>query len=328
VAASFSLFLIFYVKYSSWMMLSVIPVICIYLLFIRPVQTIRRSGLLALLSLALIGLLFLVYKDIIITQLNFLVEYQKPGLKRWSESYVSTFLFQIHPFITVAALLSFFVAIRKMDFRFIIICFLLLLFLFMQVKRIRYTLPVFPMFALMAAYGMGTIQSKALKKHILYSIVGTSFVVAHLGFLPLLKSLGVQNLQEAGRYLNSINAASVRVVSIAGENAVVNPDLGIPVLDIYTDKKLYYEKKVTSPQALERVQASPLRFTWEFPMPAYYFLSKGALPVDGLVIISDDPDRAMPESVESEISRYPVRKIFQQSSNIFQHQTFITMYHK
>ena len=328
VAASFSLFLIFYVKYSSWVLLTVIPVIYACFIFQKPVQTMRRGGAIALLSFVFIGILFLLYKDIFMEQLNFLVEYQKPGLKRWSESYVSTFLFQVHPFITAAALLSFVVAARKMDFRFIIVCFLLLLFLFLQVKRIRYTLPIFPMLALMAAYGIGEIQNKALKKHIIFSVVGTSFVVAFVGFLPLLKSLGVQNLQKSGMYLNTLSAASFEVVSFAGENAVVSPDLGVPVLDIYTDKKLFYEKKQISPEKMERAQTSPLRFTWEYPLPQYYSLAEEDKTVDGLVIISDDPGRPMPEAVENKISQYPHRKTFQQSSNIFQYQTFITVYHK
>ena len=328
VVACFSMFLIFYVKYSSWIMLTVIPVIYAYFIFKNPVQTIRRGGVLALLSLMLIGILFVMYKEIFMEQLNFLVEYQKPGLKRWSESYISTFLFQVHPFITVAALFSLIVAVRKMDFRFIIVSFLFLVFLFMEVKRIRYTLPIFPMIALMAAYGIRVIQSKALKKHIVFSIVGTSFVVAFVGYLPLLKSLGVQNLQEAGKYLNTLPAASVEVVSFAGENAVVNPDLGVPALDIYTDKKLFYNKTQISPQNIERVRTSPLRFTWEYPQPKYYSLGEKDKTVDGLVIISDDPSRPMPETVENKISQYPVRKTFQQSSYIFKHQTFITVYHK
>jgi hypothetical protein len=328
VVASFSLFLIFYVKYSSWIMLTVIPVICVYFIFKNPMKTVRRCGALALLSLVFIGFLFMMYQDIFMDQINFLVEYQKPGLKRWSESYVSTFFFQTHPFITAAALFSFIVAARKMDFRFIIICFLVLLFLFMQVKRIRYTLPVFPMFALMAAYGIGTIQSKILKKHIVFSVVGTSFVVAFIGFLPLLKSLGVQNLQQSGKYLNTLSVDSFEVISFAGEDAVVNPDLGVPVLDIYTDKKLFYEKKQISPQVVERAKTSPLRFTWEYPMPEYYSRPPKDKIFDGLVMISDDPNRPMPESARKKIFKFPVHKIFQQSSNIFQHQTYITVYHK
>ena len=326
--ASFSLFLVFFVKYSSWVLLTVIPVVYAYFLFQNPLQTVRRGGVLALLSLFFIGIVFVMYKDIFMDQINFLVEYQKPGLNRWSESYVSTFLFQVHPFISAAALLSFLVAARKMDFRFIIICFLLLLFLFMQVKRIRYTLPIFPMFALMASYGIGVIQNKTIKKHIVFSVVATSFAVAFMGFMPLLKSLGVQNLQEAGRYLNTLSVERVEVVSFAGENAVVNPDLVVPVLDIYTDKKLFYKKKQTNPQILERAQASPLRFTWEFPMPEYYSMENEPKTVDGLVIIADTQSQSLPESIGNKISLYPVRKTFQQSSNIFQHQTFITVYHK
>jgi hypothetical protein len=328
VAASFSLFLVFYVKYSSWMLLAVTPVIFAYLISQNPVQTMRRGGVIALLSLVFIGILFVLYRDIFMGQISFLVEYQKPGLNRWSESYVSTFFFQVHPFITTAVLFSFIVAARKMDFRFIIICFLLLLFFFMQVKRIRYTLPIFPMIALMAAYGIAVIQNKAIKKHIVFSVVGTSFAVAFIGFLPLLKSLGVQNLQEAGKYLNTLSAERFEVMSFAGKDAAVNPDLGVPVLDIYTEKKLFYEKKQISSQVLERAQASPLRFTWEFPMPEYYSLENEPKTVDGLVIITDTQNQPMPEVIENKIYQYPVRKKFQKSSNIFQHQTFITVYHK
>jgi hypothetical protein len=328
VAACLSLFLVFYVKYSSWIMLTIIPVICAYFVFKNPVKTLRRCGVLALLSFTFIGILFVIYQDIFIGQISFLIDYQRPGLKRWSESYVSTFFFQTHPFITAAALFSFLVAVRKIDFRFIIISFLVLLFLFMQVKRIRYTLPIFPMLALMAAYAMGTIKSKALLKHLVFSVVGSSFVVAFVGFLPLLKSLGVQNLQKSGKYLNALSAESFEVVSFAGEDAVVNPDLGVPGLDIYTDKNLFYEKKQISSQIIKRTKTSPLRFTWEYPVPEYYSGASKGKVFDGLVIISDDLSRPMPESVNKKVSQYPSHKIFQQSSNIFQHQTFIAVYHK
>lgn len=329
IAASFALFLVFYAKFSSWVLLTVMPVICGYYLLQQPKQTIRRGGALAMLSLIFIGVLFLLYKEIFLDQVAFLVEYQKPGLKRWSESYVSTFLFQMHPLITVAALFSFVAAVRKMDFRFIIISFLVLLFLFMGVKRIRYTLPLFPMLALMAAYGLeAAIQNKGLRKHLIFSIVGTSFVIAFLGFLPLLKSLGVQNLQQAGRYLNALSVEHMEVVSFAGENAAVSPDMAVPVLDIYTRKNLWYKKQPAGTEILEKAQNAPLRFTWEYPLPQYYSAPDKNQTADGLVVISDDPDRPLPESVENEIKQYPVRTKFHQSSNIFQHQTFVTVYHK
>ena len=328
ILAALALFLVFYVKYSTWLLLTLIPIIYAYFVFMNPSQTIRRGIILALLTLVLVGTVFFIYKDILGPQLDFLIEYQKPGLQRWSEGYVSTFLFQIHPIITAAGLFAFWAAARKTDFRFIIISFLLLLFLVMQIKRIRYTMPVFPMLALMAAYGLGEIQNKKLIKHIVFSVAATSFVIAFMGFLPFLKTLGVQNLQAAGNYLNSIPAANVEIISLAGDNAVVNPATSVPVLDIYTDKKLLYEYEPISQEILERTEASPLRFTWEFPLPDYYFLKSETKDVEALVIISEVPNPILPPNIEKKISRYPFQKIFQQSSHIFQHQTFVTVYHK
>jgi len=328
VLAAFTLVLVFYAKYSTWMLLTVIPVIYAYFIFKNPARTLRRGILLALVALFFIGLLFLVYKDIFIPQIEFLIEYQKPGLKRWSESYISTFFFQIHPLITVAAVFSFFAAARKMDFRYIIISFLLLLFLIMQVKRIRYTIPAFPMLALMAAYGIKEIQNRDLIKQVIFSIVGTAFIVAFWGFLPFLKTLGVQNLQATGKYLDTLSLTNIEVVSLAGENAVVNPETAVPVLDIYTHKKLLYAQKPVSPQILEKAKTSPLRFTWEFPLPEYYLQETGGKAVEGVVIISDDLNLTLPQDIENIISQYPNTKIFQQSSYIFKHQSFVTVYHK
>ena len=326
--AGFALFLVFYVKYSTWMLLTLIPIIYAYYIRLNPVQAFRRGFVLAGMALFMIGALFLIYKDILVPQLGFLLEYQKPGLDRWSETYVSTFLFQIHPFITAAALYAMFTALRKCDFRFIIVSFLLLLFLFMQVKRIRYTIPIFPMLALMAAYGMGEIKNNKLIKHIVFSVVSTAFVVAFWGFLPLLKTLGVQNLQAAGHYINTIPGTNVEVISLAGDKAAVNPAAAVPVLDIYTKKNLVYDFKPASPEILARVKTAPLRFTWELSLPDYYSHKPGTKELDALVIISDDPELNVPQNSENKIILYPFKKRFNQSSNIFQHQTFVTVYHK
>jgi len=326
--AALALFLVFYVKYSTWLLLTLIPVIYLYFIAINPVQAIKRGFATALLAGVMIGIFFLLYRDILVPQLDFLVEYQKPGLNRWGESYISTFLFQIHPFITAAALFAVLTAIRKIDFRFLIISFLLILFFIMQMKRIRYTIPAFPMVALMAAYGLEEIQNKKLTKQVVLSVVATSFVLAYMGFLPFLKTLGVNNLQAAGRYINSIPGTNVEVVSFAGEKAAVNPATAVPVLDIYTDKKLVYAYEPVSREVLERVRTAPLRFTWELPLPEYYLPGPGTKNIDALVIISDDLKRTVPQDLENKISRYPFQEQFNQSSNVFQYQTFVTVYHK
>jgi hypothetical protein len=328
ILAALALFLVFYAKYSTWMLLTLIPVIYLYFMWLNPARTLRRGVMQALLALVMIGTVFFAYRNILLPQLDFLVEYQKPGLNRWGESYISTFLFQVHPFITAAALLGILAAIKKVDFRFLLISFLLLLFLLMQVKRIRYTVPVFPLLALMAAYGLGVIQNKTVIKQVVLSVVVTSFVLAFTGFLPLLKSLGVQNLQAAGHYVNTLSGSSIEVISFAGENAVVNPVTSIPILDIYTDKKIVADYDPVSPEVLERVKTAPLRFTWEFPLPDYYLPKPGVQKIDALVIITDDPGRPLEQEIKNKISLYPMQKTFKQSSHIFQHQTYVMVYHK
>jgi hypothetical protein len=328
VLACLSLFWVFYVKYSTWLLLMLLPIIYVYFIYKNPTQAIKRGFALAMLTLVMIGTFFFMHKDIFIPQLGFLIEYQKPGLRRWGESYISTFLFQIHPFISVAALFAIWPAIRKMDFRFLIVSFLLLLLLFMGVKRIRYSIPIFPMLALMAAYGMGEIQNKKIIKHVVFSVVGTSFVVAFWGFLPFLKTLGVQNLQSAGHYVNSIAGTNVEVVSLGGGDAVVNPATAVPILDIYSSKNLVYEYEPVGAETLERYKTSPLRFTWEFPLPEYYSPDAKTKDFGALVIISDNPNRTVPQDIENKISVYPVQKKFYQSSKIFQHQTYVSVYHK
>jgi hypothetical protein len=104
----------------------------------------------------------------------------------------------------------------------------------------------------------------------------------------------------------------------------------VPVLDIYTRKTLVYEYEPIPPEVLERVKSAPLRFTWELSLPGYYSPKSGTKNknIDALVIISDDLKRPQPQDIQNKASLYPLQKKFNQSSNIFQHQTFVTVYHK
>ncbi len=102
--SSVALFLAFFSKYSTWMMLSVLAVIFVVYLRMEAKTTIKRAGAIALVSLLLIGVAIIFKYDVVSEQIRLLMSYQRPGLRRWGESFTSTFLFQIHPFITVAAL--------------------------------------------------------------------------------------------------------------------------------------------------------------------------------------------------------------------------------
>ncbi len=130
----------------------------------KRLEIFSRGLSIALIAAIFIGVVFLYKYDVFRDQLRLLIDYQKPGLGRWQESFVSTFFFQIHPFITLAALYSAYAAIRKKDLRYAVIAWLVLLVVLMQIKRIRYIIMVFPMLALMAAYGIHEIREKEYKK--------------------------------------------------------------------------------------------------------------------------------------------------------------------
>ena len=145
--------------------------------------------------------------DVILGQLELLQSYQVPGLRRWEESFTSTFLFQIHPFITGAALFSAYAAFKQRDARYAIILWLPLLLVLLEIKRIRYLLPVFPMLALMASYGLREIATGKSGNTVVLCIVASSMVLMVFGFLPFAQKASAANLKQAGEYLDSLQAA-------------------------------------------------------------------------------------------------------------------------
>jgi hypothetical protein len=329
LGAALSVFFVLGAKYSTWLLLSVMPVIFAWFFFKDPLRTTRKGAAIVLFVVVFSGALFFYYQEVMVEQIQFLITYQKPGLKRWEESYVSTFLFQVHPFITAGAFFSIIVAVAKKDWKYIIISYLVLLLIFMQVKRIRYTLPVFPMVALMAAYGLQEIKNRKVMQHLVFSVVGTSLAVAMFFYLPFMQTMGAQNLQAAGKYLDGLQAATAEVITFAGEKPVLNPAISVPLLDIYTQKGLYYIGRVPSHKELEKAKTSPLRFTWEYPIPEYYRLDGNPTKQPGaIVIVADDSTSALTPDQQEKIAGLNQSKTFQKTSGVFQHQTFVTVYHK
>ncbi|MEK6771812.1 MAG: glycosyltransferase family 39 protein, partial [Pseudomonadota bacterium] len=103
-------------KYSAWPMLAAALAAILLIQRRQPAMVVRAGAVIAGGGLAL-GIYIVAAQDVVAAQLALLHDYQAPGLGRWRESLASTFLFQIHPFVTVAALLSLFVAWRRRDLR-------------------------------------------------------------------------------------------------------------------------------------------------------------------------------------------------------------------
>ena len=328
--SAIALFMAFFSKYSIWLMLSVLLII--YIVYIMNKsghrnRYIYRGGLVALIAGLLIGIVVFLKFDVISGQIKFLQEYQMPGLKRWEESFVSTFVFQIHPFITSAALYSFYVAFKKRDLRYAIISWLIILVFVLQIKRIRYIIMVFPMLALMASYGLQGIRDKGMRRFIIACAVMSSLVVTIFVYLPFLEKMSAVNLKNAGQFLNSLKIEKVEVFTLPQRKSAANPAVSVPILDLSTDKNISY--KYEKPPLKEWVQKSSIRFTWEYENPEYYTMGiKGSGNADAVVVISDSADQPLPDYVRQRLEGYHISRVFMTVTGIFRYRTIVTVYEK
>jgi 4-amino-4-deoxy-L-arabinose transferase-like glycosyltransferase len=311
-------------KYSAWVLLSVLPATGVVHRRARP-GALRTGAAIALASAALVAAVVLPRRGAYAEQLALLASYQAPGLGRWGEGFASTFLFQIHPFVTVAALLSVGMAIRRRDARYVVVVWPVLLLAVLRVQRVRYWIPAFPMLALMAAYGLRALPRPEIRRHVVACAAATSLVVASHGFLRFLERTSAANLQAAGAYLDTLDEPEAEVVLLSRPDAEVNAEVSVPILDLFTTKKLVHEPAEASAQARERARDSPLRFTWEWRAPPFY-APRGEPERAALVVVSDVPDPALPGAVASRVEGRPPPRVFAADEGVFAHRTFVRVY--
>lgn len=327
-SSSAAVFFAFYSKYSTWMMLSVLVVVfLVYLKADHPGRraVIHRGVAIAAVSAVLIGFIFLSKLDVFSEQIRLLMSYQKPGLKRWGESFASTFFFQIHPFITLSALYSFYLAFKKRDLKYAIISWLVILLLFFQIKRIRYTVPLFPMVALMASYGLARIKRKEIRRFVVCCVLFSSLTLSLFAYLPFTRQMSAVNLKKAGEFLDGIDEKTIEVYVLPQRESDVNPAVAVPILDLHTGKRITYRHDPSFFPPGEGTEASSLRFTWEYKNPEYYekMRAEGSRAV---VVISDREGDGPAEDSENRMSGFRLIKTFSASEGIFQFQTFVSVY--
>ena len=128
VLTSIAIILAFFSKFSTWLMLSVVPLI--FFIYIKKDRgKIKTALAVSALAASFILIILILKIGVLSVQFELLNTFQRPGLSGWSESYFSTFFFQIHPLVTLAAIYSVYVAWRKKDQNFAIISWLLVLML-------------------------------------------------------------------------------------------------------------------------------------------------------------------------------------------------------
>lgn len=310
------------VKYSNWLWLSVLAIVLVLRLHEGATFALSRTSWVIGGAMLLLALVAWSMRELMLSQLRLLHDWQWPVFSHWRESMLSTFLFQTHPFIAAAALASFPIAWQRRDARYAIIVWLPALALTLGVTRSRYLLPLLPLLALLAAYGLNRISDNGVRKFIVLCIVASALLVAVFGFRPFLMHTSAANLQRAGAYLDSMNAASGEVVTLPQLTASINPALSVALLDYYTAKHLIYrpEPVVVPPGA----ETSPLRFSWVQNTPGYYRDPAGHADVV-LVIASETAQFA---TVEPRLAGagYGLAGEFVVSERVFGYQTMVKVF--
>lgn len=325
VAAPAAIMLAMLSKYSVWLMLSVIPVIVLMHLDRDRRSVLKRAAGIGLATFLLAGTVALMKYDVVSAQLKLLGSYQWPGLARWEESHISTFFFQVHPFVTVAALCSVGVALARRDHRYAIVAWMLLLVVTLGIKRARYIVIALPMLALMAAYALREIADGRMRRFVVSSAVVSALVTAVFGYLPLLKGMTAGNLMAAGERLDALEVDRVEVFTLPQERSIANPAVLVPILDLYTGKRIVYrDGGLTAPSA-QAIATLPLRFTWEFATPPFYAPGPSR-PGDAVAVIASRAGQALPDRIVARITGMQPSGTFAVPDRIFKFKTFIHLY--
>ena len=228
--------------------------------------------------------------------------------------------------ITIAAIYSVYEAFRKKDLKFLIIFWLLFLIVLFQIRRSRYVMVIFPMLTLMASYGLQKIKTLEIRRYIASCIVGVSLVVAIFAYLPFLQTMGLVNCKYAGMFLDSVHAEKAEVFTIPSAKSAVNPSIAVPILDLFTDADILYRQDKDFSLPFEKIEKSPLRFTWEYKNPAYYIKDDKDSGKDAIVIISNRTNKLLPNRIKRKIKGYKKTRVFNTSTGIFRYSPVVTIY--
>lgn len=326
--SSLALFFTAFTKYSTLPMLSVLAVVLAVYARKDPGAALRRSAAVLLLSGFMITVVVLLKFGVFVEQIRLLRSFQQPGLTRWGESFFSTFFFQIHPFISLAAAYALVAAIRDKDWKFAIISWLVALIFVFVVRRIRYVLPVFPLVALMGAYGLRRVEVKGVRRFVVFVIVFFSLITSFFAYRPFARSMSAENLKEAGEYLNAGGIEAVEVMIRPPKDPVANLSVSVPLFDLYVKKSIlyrYYPELFPSP---DDVATNSLRFTWEYRNPEYYSGDLMENDKTALVVISGEAEGVFSPALQKRTRGYRLSKSFVIASDPFLYKTFVDIYTK
>ncbi len=316
VASGLSVSLTLLSKYSAWPMLTILPILAVAL----PGKALRVGLSVALVTAVTVAPFFLAKAGVVVQQVELLFSFQWGGLSRWQESPVSTFFFQVHPFVTVLAVAGLGLGLKRRDIRLLVPVWGVVLVGLFQIDRIRYLLPLFPLLALTAGYGLQTIRDPVVRRFASCCVVATSLVITLSAYLPFLKGTSMMNLARAGAYLDTLGSGPVEVSlrpQVSSSGATVP---ALPMLDLFTRRQLFTREPWPAPAAPPGY--IPLRFTWEMRKPAFY-APPAASDHAPLVIIASRTHDLSGESDRATSGPEAIR--FDQHASYFRFKTLVSV---
>jgi hypothetical protein len=254
-------------------------------------------------------------------QLALLAGFQWEGLRRWVESYPSTFLFQTHPLLAAAALAALWRGWRERDRRVLVAAALPLVLFALGARRSRYLIPVFPMIALLAARGLDALPGRA-RRFAALAAAGFSLVTVFAVYLPFLAWVNTANLQAAGHFLDERKVAAAEVTALAAPGVAINPEVAVPLLDYHTAARLLVRSTAQPHPPPEELRASSFRFTWEQRLPSWYRDSAPVQSGVAQVLIAGDPDAGIPPELVQKVGVRMPDGVFARDA-IFRYRTFV-----
>jgi len=219
------------------------------------------------------------------------------------------------------------VAVKKRDYRYAIVCWMLLLLLALGAERIRYLLVAFPMLALMAGYAVAEIGNARVRRHVVSCALTAMLVTAAFAYLPFLQRTSAVNLQQAGEHLDTVASERVEVFALPQKWSEVNPAIAVPILDIYTDKTVALHADAGMPARPDSIETSPVRFTWDYDSTRYLAAGDGPRGQEAtVVVISADSRQPLPERLKRRLAGHRLSEEFAATDRVFRYKTIVKVY--
>jgi hypothetical protein len=322
-AAALAIAAAFLAKYSTWVLLCGAFGIVLLLEALRGRWAAVVRGIAVAAAGALAPALYALAKpELVRRQLALLADFQWEGLRRWVESYPSTFLFQAHPLLAVAALAALWQGWRARDRRVLVAAALPLVLFALGARRSRYLLPAFPMIALLASRGLETLPGRA-RRFVTLAAVGFSLVTVFAVYLPFLRWVNTANLLEAGRFLDERGIAAAEVTVVPAPGVSINPEVAVPLLDYHTAARIVVRGPTPPRPPQDQLRTASFRFSWEQPLPAWY-RDETAPAGAAQVLVTGDPDATPPAVASAGAGRIP-DAVFARDA-VFRYRTFVSVW--